>query len=149
MIKKITIIIIIIFTTSCGFSPIYSTKNNKNLSISQVNFTGDRIINNFLKSNLNRYKNEKASIKISLDVTSNYKKIILTKDAAGKVDKYELITEVTFEANPGNKKFTFTEKKIMESKTKKSDERSYEIATKQTFANIITNNLINQLISFK
>ena len=54
MIKKITVLLIIIFfTASCGFTPIYSNKNGNDISIEELSFTGDRKLNNFLKSNLN------------------------------------------------------------------------------------------------
>ena len=61
MIKKnILIISLIFFLTSCGFTPIYSKNNNVNFSIEQVNFTGDRELNNFLKTNLDQYKNHES-----------------------------------------------------------------------------------------
>ena len=34
-----------------------------NFSIEQINYTGDRDLNNFLKTNLNQYKNQKLIIK--------------------------------------------------------------------------------------
>ena len=58
MIRKIKILLLIVcFIPSCGFSPIYSSKNIRNISIEQINFNGDRTLNNYLRSNLNRYKN--------------------------------------------------------------------------------------------
>jgi hypothetical protein len=59
MIKKNVIILsIIFFLTNCGFSPIYLKNENMNFSIEKVIYTGDRELNNFLKSNLNNYKNK-------------------------------------------------------------------------------------------
>ena len=58
MIKKnIIILSIIFFLTNCGFSPIYLKNENRNFSIEKVIYTGDRELNNFLKSNLKNYKN--------------------------------------------------------------------------------------------
>ena len=57
MFKKFFLLII---TTSmllqCGYSPMYSSKNGeiKNISINQINFSGDKIINNYLKTNFSR-----------------------------------------------------------------------------------------------
>ena len=66
MIKKFTFLLVIIFfTTNCGFTPIYSNKNINNISIDKLNFEGDRTLNNYLKSNLSRYKNNNSSKKIN------------------------------------------------------------------------------------
>ncbi len=151
MFKKITTLLTIIFiTASCGFTPIYSNKNNYNISIEGLSFSGDRKLNNFLKSNLNRYKNnENASKKISLEVLTNYQKITLSKDSAGTVNRYELIADITFTIMPNNQKLVFNQSKIMENMSNKTDEKDYENSTKQTFANIITNELIYKLAEIK
>ena len=148
MFKKFAIpFILILFTTNCGFTPIYSNKNI-NISIEELNFTGDRTINNYLKSNLYRYKNKDSTKKIFLDVETNYKKNHLSKDSSGAINKYELIAQVTFIINPGNQKIEFIQKKIMENMNNKFDEKDYETSAKQTFANIITEELIQKLIEF-
>ena len=148
MFKKFAIpFILILFTTNCGFTPIYSNKNI-NISIEKLNFTGDRTINNYLESNLYRYKNKDSAKKIFLDAKTVYKKNHLSKDASGSINKYELIAQVTFTINPGNKKIEFIQKKIMENMNNKFDEKDYETSTKQTFANIITEELIQKLIEF-
>jgi len=151
MFKKITTLLTIIFiTASCGFTPIYSNKNNYNISIEGLSFSGDRKLNNFLKSNLNRYKNnENASKKISLEVLTNYQKVELSKDSAGTVNRYELIADITFTIMPNNQKLVFNQSKIMENMSNKTDEKDYENSTKQTFANIITNELIYKLAEIK
>ncbi len=52
MIKKnIIVISLIFFLTNCGFSPIYIKNTNTNFSIENVNYQGDRELNNFLKIN--------------------------------------------------------------------------------------------------
>ncbi|RPF85705.1 MAG: hypothetical protein CBC54_006225 [Rhizobiales bacterium TMED94] len=151
MFKKITALLTIVFiTASCGFTPIYSSKNNYNILIEELSFTGDRKLNNFLKSNLNRYKNnDNASKKISLEVLTNYQKVEISKDLAGTVNRYELIADITFTIMPNNQKLVFNQSKIMENMSNKTDERDYENSTKQTFANIITNELIYKLAEIK
>ena len=148
MFKKFAVsLILLLFTVNCGFTPIYSNKNI-NISIEKLNFTGDRTINNYLKSNLYRYKNKNSTKKIFLDVKTDYKKIHLSKDSSGAINKYELIAQVTFTINPGNKEIKFVQEKIMENMNNKFDEKDYEISAKQTFANIIADELIQKLIEF-
>ena len=70
MIKKNLIILIFMFLNSCGFTPIYVNNSNLNFSIEQINYIGDRELNNFLKTNLNKYKNEKIENKIYIEAKS-------------------------------------------------------------------------------
>ena len=144
--KKILYISLIFFLTSCGFSPVYLQKTNINFSIEQVNFTGDRDLNNFLKTNLDQYKNKEANNKLYIDANSIYKKIILSKDGTGQVTNYQLEAEVIFLVKPLNKKIIITEKKIMDSMNDKFDEDRYERTIKQNFASSISNKLSLELI---
>lgn len=146
MIRKFKILLLIIFfAPSCGFTPIYSSKNIKNISIEQLGFNGDRTLNNYLRSNLNRYKKRDSEKKIFLEVDTNYQKNILSKDATGKIYEYQLVAEVIFTINQDKKKLIFTHKRNMKNMEDKSDERNYEVSTKQTFANLITRELMNKL----
>src|SRR6056300_1571803 len=104
MIKKsISLIFLIFFLTNCGFTPVYLKNTNINYSIEQVDYKRDKELNNFLKSNLKKYKNEKIDKKIFIEVNSIYKKNILTKDGTGKTASYELEAVVIFLIQPLNK----------------------------------------------
>ena len=147
MIKKnIIIISLILFLNSCGFTPIYLKKNDIRFSIEQVNYSGDRDLNNFLKINLDQYKNEKIDNKISIDAKSTYKKIILSKDGTGEVTNYQLEAEVIFLIKSNNKEIKITERKIIDSMSDKFEEARYERSIKQNFASSITNKLTSELI---
>tara|TARA_Y100000389_G_scaffold113514_1_gene110628 strand:+ start:282 stop:734 length:453 start_codon:yes stop_codon:yes gene_type:complete len=143
--KNIIILSLIIFLTNCGFTPIYLNNTDINFSIEQVNFTGDRELNNFLKTNLDRYKKEKINNKIFIEANSDYKKIILSKDGAGEVTNYQLKSEVIFLIKPLNREIKITEKKIMDSMDDKFEEARYERTIKQNFASSISNKLLSEL----
>ena len=146
MIKKnISLIFLIFFLTNCGFTPVYLSNTNINYSIEQVDYTGDRELNNFLKSNLNKYKNEKINKKIFIEVNSIYKKNILTKDGTGKITSYELEAVVIFLIQPLNKKIRIIEKKIMNSMDDKFEETRQEKIIKQSFVSSISNKLISEI----
>ena len=146
MIKKnIIILFLITFLANCGFTPVYVKNNNINFSIEQINFTGDRELNNFLKINLNQYKNQKNDNKIYIETNSIYKKIILSKNSAGEVTNYQLEAEVTFSIKPINKVIKFTEKKIIDGMNDKFEEARYERLIKQSFAESISNKLSSEL----
>jgi len=145
--KNILLIFLIFFLSNCGFSPIYLKNTNVNFSIEQVNYTGDRELNNFLKTNLDQYKNKKNNNKIYIEANSVYEKTILIKNKAGEVTNYQLEVEVLFLIKPSNKKIKITEKKIMDSMDDKFEEARYERSIKQNFASSISNKLSLKLIS--
>jgi len=144
--KNIILISLIFFLTHCGYTPIYLQNTDVNFSIEQVKYTGDREINNFFKTNLNQYKNEKVENKIYIEVNSVYEKIILSKDGAGAVTNYQLEAEVIFLIQPLNKVIKINEKKIMKSMDDQFEEAKYERTIKQGFASSITNKLISKLL---
>ena len=144
--KKIIFISLIFFLNNCGFTPIYLNNTEVNFSIEQIDYLGDRELNNFLKINLNKYKNIESDNKIFIDVSSDYKKIILSKEGSGEVTNYQLVVEATFLIKPINKEIKISEKKIMESKTDKFEEARYEREMKLNFASSISNKLKSELI---
>ena len=147
MIKKnIIFIYLIFFLTNCGFTPIYLNNTDLNFSIEKVNYIGDRDLNNFLKTNLIKYKNEKINNKIYIEANSTYKKIILSKDNTGEITNYQLEAEVIFLIMPLNKKIKINEKKIMDSKDDKFEEARYERSIKQNFTSAISSKLSTELI---
>ena len=144
--KNIIIISLIFFLTNCGFTPIYLKNTNVNFSIEQINYTGDRELNNFLKINLGKYKDKKTDNKINIEANSTYQKIILSKDSTGEITSYQLEAEVIFLIKPLNKKIKITEKHIMNSMSDKIEEARYERTIKQNFASSISNKLSSELI---
>ena len=147
--KNITILFLILFLVNCGFTPVHLKNDNVNFAIEQVNFTGDRELNNFLKTYLNQYKNENINNKVFIETESKYKKIILSKDGAGEVTNYQLEAEVIFLIKSNNRKIRFVEKKIMNSMDDKFEEARYERSIKQSFASSIVNKLLSELTTNK
>ena len=144
--KNIIFLSLIFFLTNCGFTPVYLKNSNVNFSVEQVNYTGDRELNNFLKTNLNKFKNEKNDNKIYIEANSIYKKIVLSKDSAGEVTNYQLEAEVIFLIKPLDKKIIIKEKKNMNSMDDKFEEATKERSIKQSFASSISNKLSSEII---
>ena len=81
--RKIFFIIILIFTTSCGYVPVYLENNTNTYNLNTINFSGDRIINRELENFLNRYENNKASKNFNLEIISSKSDTITAKDKKG------------------------------------------------------------------
>jgi hypothetical protein len=144
--KNIILISLIFFLTQCGFSPIYVKNTNIDFSIENVNYKGDRDLNNFLKINLEQYKNEKSDRKILIEAESEYEKIVLTKNTAGEVTNYKLIAKIIFLVKPNNRKINIIEEEIISSMDDKFEETRKERATKENFARSMSNKLISELV---
>ena len=147
--KKIIIFSLILLLANCGFTPVYLNNSKVNFSIEKVNYKGDRELNNFLKLNLNRYKNVNKDNKIFIEVNTKYEKIVLSKDGTGKTTSYQLIAEVVFLIKPNNKKIIVTEKKIMDRINDSFEENRFERSAKQGFASLMSSKLISELIISK
>jgi len=85
--RSLILLLLFLFLTSCGYTPIYSSKENNRLNISVENYEGDNDVNFKLISKLRTHKNlntEEFKIKIKTD----YKKTDLSKDITGKTPLY-------------------------------------------------------------
>ena len=145
--KNIIILSLILFLANCGFTPIYLKNKNINFSIEQIEYTGDRDLNNYLKINLDKYRDEKNNNKIFMQAETKYEKNVFSKDSTGKISSYQLKVETIFLIKSTNKKIIIIEKKIINSMDDKFEETRYEKSLKQSFAYSISNKLISELIA--
>ena len=149
MIKKFIIYIIIsFFLYSCGFQPIYINKNKSDLKIEKINFSGDRLINNYLKLYFKRYTNNESDKILIIDVKSKYDKKTLSKDKTGNVVDYELVIKADFNITLNGKfikTISLSDKFIMQKNLDKYEEQNYENSIKQNFANSLYEKVIIQL----
>ena len=147
--RSLILLLLFLFLTSCGYTPLYSSKENR-LNISIENYEGDNDINFKLISKLRTHKNlntEEFKIKIKTD----YKKTDLSKDITGKIQDYELTISSTFEVNYSDTtrnlmiKETFTMKNLEDD----FEEKNYEKTIKENLANLIYQKLMIQILKFE
>ena len=150
--KKIFInLLVLILLSNCGFSPIYTKSELSSYDIEIINTTGDRLINNFITNQLNRNEDKSSKNKINIDINTNYKKIISSKDATGAAASYELIVKTELKVSNKNKSktFLFNERFILDKNENLLDEKNYERTIKHSFASSISSKMIRELNSFK
>ena len=145
--KLIPIFLIMILLNNCGYTPKYAVNKNVNFTIDLIEFTGDREFNNFLKSKLTRYKknkdNNKKNYKLNLD--TEYKKNIKSRDSTGSAEKYELVIIVNAIVQSEliePKKLIFEEKFIMDKFEDTFEEENYEKTIKENFSDLILDRII-------
>jgi hypothetical protein len=103
--KKISYFIIFLIIVGCGFEPIYSKKNPKNLTIDNYILEGDKNINRKLISLLNFEKNSDQRLSPN-DLILNSKKITSTsaKDKLGNPSIYKTTISVNLILKNSNNK---------------------------------------------
>ena len=150
--KKIHFIIFIVFFLNhCGFSPIYLQEKNINYNIQVGNVEGDRLINNLIVSQLNRNNNEETVDIIKIDINTEYKKTINSKNATGAAASYELVSVTLLDITKNNKtdRMVINKKFILDKNDNSFDQNNYEKTIKETFAASIVEQLRFKLNSLE
>jgi outer membrane lipopolysaccharide assembly protein LptE/RlpB len=148
MTKKILTIILTIFILGgCGYAPIYKNLENVNFSINIQEFSGDRTINNKIKSKLTNYTVNEREKKFNISFNSKYKKNIVAKDTTGAATEFKIIIETEFEILSSNleQKLKLVESFNMQKINDKLDEQDYEESIKDSLTSIIARKLILRL----
>ena len=153
-VKKLIIVTILILTQSCGFSPMYSKGNlDSNFFIVELKFDGDGLINNYLENGLTKFNNIDANKKYKIEIFTDYKKNILTKDLTGTATDYQLVLNTTVNINQNflDKEKNYTVKFTDRFNIKKFDdtfeEDNYERTIKKNFSETLISKIILNLSS--
>ena len=153
MIKKLTILILVIFgLTNCGYTPIYSNNNKTNFEIYKLELKGDEQINNVIKNRLEKYFNNNNEKKYIIKVTTSYEKVSATKDRTGSTTHFKLIGKldlnyqrVSVEQNEKGEEVFFSESIIIKKNQDNSDQNDYEIITIKNISELLVNKVIRYL----
>jgi len=148
MIKKyINLLIIFIFISSCGYTPIYSNSSSNKFKLIITNVEGDTSVNNLIKSQLFKYQKINSDNIFEVDVRSQYNKAILSKSATGAVTNYRITVDSNFNIKSKNisKIITITESLDMKKEGSLFEEKNYEKLIKKDLVNLVTNKLILEI----
>ena len=139
-------IIIIFFLNNCGFTPEYAGFKGINFSLNINKIEGDRELNNAIRSQLDRYKNNKIqNIQIiNVNIKSKFAKDILSRDSTGKATKYNLKANVEFALDTGevSRTIKISEEFKIDNIEDNVEENNYIKIIKRNFAEIISEKLI-------
>ena len=140
--KKLIFIVIALFMlNNCGYTPIYSSKNNNfNIEISQKDRSQ---LNSKIENNIKKFSNQNSENIIQLEISSNKKINIISKDKKGDPSRFSMIISLTINIlNKNNyeinKTKSFTEKFDYNNNSNKFSLKQYE--------KDIEDNLINKII---
>ena len=144
--KKIFALILVIFVYSCGYTSIYQ-EMKKDLNINILDMKGDFELNNYIKNDLKISSNKDSSNIHNLNIETEYNKIILAKDATGKVTDYNIEMSVKFiVVSNNNINISFEENFKIKKNDDNFEQSNYERDIKRNFSKIVQEKLILDLI---
>ena len=145
--RKISLFILILFLSNCGYAPIYNSENKTKIKINVLSAQGDKKINNFLISEIKKLSRNDYEKEFNINISTNFNKFITAKDSKGVASNYELKLVAKFEiVKPNeNKFFSFEEKIDIKNNTNLFEQKKYENNIKITFTKSIIDKLIDKL----
>ncbi len=148
MLRKIIFIILSLnLLAHCEYKPVYSKQNNAGVKIMISGFTGDKDINNFIASNVNRSSKKESNKIVKINFNTNYTKKILAKNSAGTITDYQsdVITTFVIRKDDNTENFIVRDKFNFKKMADKHEEKNYELNIKRNLANSISQRLILRL----
>ena len=150
MIKKIFLIFIFLFTTSCGYESIYSKKVQRTIFIDRVIFNGDKKVDRKILSRLPVQIIKSNESGLSLNLNSKKKIISASKDSAGNTKVYILTLTVEIALMKNEKAIktkSFESNFSYNNTSNKFDLNQYQSNIEKNLINIISEKISIYLIS--
>ena len=151
-INKILTILVFFLLFSCGFKPMYSQKklsSNYNFTITNIGFSGNNNINQYLKNNLVEYtNNEDKEIKYDLIINSSITKTITSKNKKGNPEIFYTNVQINVDIIEDDKiknKTIFEEGFEYKNKSSQFELNKYEKNIQKNLTNKISKDLIEYL----
>ena len=145
--KKILTITLLILVSSCGYSSVYKNQEKVDFLVKIIKMNGDFQINNFIKNDLKVLSNINSNKIYEVNIDSDFKKIIIAKNASGIATDYKLEIEVKFRIiSNKNKEVTFSENFKIKHQDEKFEQSNYEKEIKKNFSKIVKDKLVLYII---
>ena len=144
--KKIFLLLSIVFIYSCGFSPLY-LYGKEDILINLKKIEGDFELNSYIRNDLMIASNKNSLNVYDVKANTKYEKIILTKNATGDPTDYRLDFSVKFIIVSENKEVSFKESFKIKKNDKNFEQSNYEREIKRNFSEIIRDKLILYLLN--
>ena len=145
--KKITLIILVLFLYSCGYSSIYKNLKLQNFKINIIEAKGNSEMNNLIKNEIKLYSGKDTTNIYNLKINTKYLKEALTKDSAGLITDYKLSVTSTFTIDLKEKTQVIEIKETINIKNQSDsfEQNKYEKNIKRSFASSIREKLISEI----
>ena len=147
--KNTTLIILILFLYSCGYSSIYKNQTSQNFKINIIEKKGNSEMNNLIKNEIKLYSSENTTNIYNLKIDTDYIKETLSKDSAGVITDYKLSVISIFTVNLKEKTQVIKLKETINIKNQLDsfEQNTYEKNIKRSFASSIREKIISEIFN--
>ena len=147
--KNITLIILVLFLYSCGYSSIYKNQTSQNFKINIIEKKGNSEMNNLIKNEIKLYSVKNTTNIYNLKIDTDYKKEILTKNSAGIITDYKLSVTSIFRVDlKGVTKVIELKETInIKNQLDSFEQNTYEKNIKRSFASSIREKIISEIFN--
>jgi len=146
--RNLTLIILLLFLSSCGYSSIYKNQQSRNFQLNIVGTEGDYEMNNLISNEIKLYLNKNSQNIYDINIDTDYRKDILAKNSSGVITDYNLSVVSVFSINLKNKNktFKFEENINIKNQSEVFEQNTYEKNIKRNFASSIREKLISAIL---
>ena len=147
--RNITLILLLLFLSSCGYSSIYKNQKSLDFQLNIVETKGDYEMNNLIENEIKLYSNKDSQNIYDINIDTDFKKDILAKNSSGVITDYNLSVVSVFSINLNNKNktFKFEENINIKNQTDTFEQNTYEKNIKRNFASSIREKLISAILN--
>ena len=147
--KNLTLIFLILFLSSCGYSSIYKNQKSLDFKLNIIKTKGDYEMNNLIENGIRLYSNTKSQNIYNIKIDTDYEKKVLTKNSSGVITDYNLsvVSIFSISLKNKNKTFKFEENINIKNQTDTFEQNTYEKNIKRNFASSIREKLISAILS--
>lgn len=151
MLKKIYLIIFISFLVqSCDYKPIYSNNDQFNFTITDLELSGDKVLNNYLEKKLVKLSKTNTDKEYKIFINSSYSKSSIAKNKSGNTTDYKLTLNISLKLTQlktsknelKEEEVSFNENFIVTKSDNTFEQTNYENLIKNNLAEILSNKLI-------
>ena len=153
MLKKFIFpLFLVLFFSSCGYTPIYLNSSETYFEISSFKIKGNSQVNSIVKNKLKKYINNNHQKKYDVEILTNYKKVSVAKDATGNTTNFKLIIdlnlnyiEIDVEQKNQIKNIFFSEELNIKRNENNYEQNNYEQIIIKNMTEILTEKIILHL----
>ena len=147
--RNLTLIILLLFLSSCGYSSIYKNQQSLDFQLNIIGTEGDYEMNNLISNEIKLNSNKDSQNVYDINIDTDYKKDILTKNSSGVITDYNISVVSVFSINLKNKNetFKFEENINIKNQSDMFEQNTYEKNIKKNFASSIREKLISAILS--
>ena len=142
--NKILLILFLLLLNSCGYTSVYKNQKSHSFQVNINEMEGDNEFNNLIKSELKLFSNVNSDKIYDITLNSNYRKVIISKNASGVATNYNISVNVKMNLSLNGKAINliFDENINIKNNSNSFEQNNYERNIKKNFASSIRDKFI-------